>query len=231
LNRALDEIHREQGKFIPDRRYCAANLQLLGLECFPRFPEQARRERIGAAQDRDPVGQETRLSVEDISQLVDVVANISEQDQCSPSDAVRRITNILSPDSSNELRDRATLAEFAVRLRRLRMRRNELIGAPLFRDPAWDMLLELFAAHESGRKVTVSSLCYASGVPPTTALRQLQRLEKHGLVTRHGDRKDNRRWYVDPTGKAVEAVASMAAMLLEQSLAVDALAAEAGADD
>jgi hypothetical protein len=34
------------------------------------------------------------------------------------------------------------------------------------------MLLELFAAHESGRCVSISSLCYASGVPPTTALRQ-----------------------------------------------------------
>jgi DNA-binding MarR family transcriptional regulator len=231
LNSAPGEIHREQGEFIPDRRHWAANPQLLGLECSSRFLEQARRERVGAAQDRDSVGQETRLSVEDISQLVDVVASISEQDQCSPSDAVRRITNILSPNSSAEQRDRAALAEFAVRMRKLRMRRNEMIGAPLFRDPAWDMLLELFAAHESGRKVTVSSLCYASGVPPTTALRQLQRLEKHGLVTRHGDRKDNRRWYVDPTGKAVEAVASMAAMLLEQSLAVDALAAEAGAEN
>lgn len=167
------------------------------------------------------MGQETKLSVGDISQLLDVVTRIAEQGQCSPSEAIGRIASILSPDSSAEERDRASLVEFVARLRRLRLRRNELIGAPLFRDPAWDMLLELFAAHESGRRVSVSSLCYASGVPLTTALRQMQRLEKHGLLTRHGDSQDNRRCYVEPTAKAVAGIASMAAMLVEQTQAVD----------
>jgi DNA-binding MarR family transcriptional regulator len=169
------------------------------------------------------VGQETKLTVGDISQLLDVVSKMAEEGQCSPTEAIRRIEAIVSPDSSPEKRDRATLAQFVARLRKLRLRRNEVIGAPLFRDPAWDMLLELFAAHESGRKVTVSSLCYASGVPPTTALRQLQRLERHGLLTRSGDSEDNRRWYIEPTAKAVASMATMAAMFFEQSQAPEAV--------
>ena len=172
------------------------------------------------------MGQETKLSVRDISQLLDVVEKIAEHGQCTPSEAVQRIADILSPESSGRQRKRAALAEFVGRLRQLRMRRNELIGAPLFRDPAWDMLLELFAAHEGGRKVSVSSLCYASGVPPTTALRQIQRLEKHKLLVRKGDSEDNRRCYVEPTPKAVAGVASMAAMLMEHSELADSLGAD-----
>jgi len=161
------------------------------------------------------MGNETNLSVGDISHLLDLVAKIAEQGECTPSEAIRRISDVLSPDTPCETRERAVLADFVSRVRRLRMRRNELLGAPLFRDPAWDMLLELFAAHESGREVSVSSLCYASGVPPTTALRQLQRLEKHGLLTRHGDSQDNRRCFIKPTAKAVAGVATAAAMMLD----------------
>lgn len=154
---------------------------------------------------------------------MDVVSKISEQGNCTPSEAVRRITAILSPESCGRQRKRAALAQFVARMRQLRMRRNELIGAPLFRDPAWDMLLELFAAHEGGRNVSVSSLCYASGVPPTTALRQIHRLEKHKLLVRKGDSQDNRRCYVQPTPKAIAGVASMAAMLMEHTEFVDSL--------
>lgn len=171
-------------------------------------------------------GLESKLTPGEISPLLDVIARIAEEGQCTPSEAVRRITDILSPDSSDERRDRASLAEFVARLRQLRMRRNELIGAPLFRDPAWDMLLELFAAHESRRKLSVSSLCYASGVPPTTALRQLQRLEKHKLVRRTGDSRDNRRWLVEPTPKAIAGIANAAALMLAQSQLVDSLNSE-----
>jgi hypothetical protein len=174
------------------------------------------------------VGQESKLSVSDISQLLDVVTQVAEEGQCTPSEAVKRIAGILSPDTACEERDRAKLAEFVAGVRRLRMRRNELIGAPLFRDAAWDMLLELFAAHQSRRRLSVSSLCYASGVPPTTALRQLQRLEKYGLLTRVGDSEDSRRCFVEPTAKAIAGVAMVAGMLLDQSQAVETAAAEQG---
>jgi DNA-binding MarR family transcriptional regulator len=98
------------------------------------------------------------------------------------------------------------------------MRRTELFGAPLFREPAWDMLLELYSAYERGERLSVSALCYASGVPVTTALRQLRQLEKHGLVQREGDPSDNRRYWVIPTARAISGVATAAVTLVNDIL-------------
>ena len=36
-----------------------------------------------------------------------------------------------------------SIAQFAAGLRAIRLRRNELLGTPVFRDPAWDMPLDL----------------------------------------------------------------------------------------
>lgn len=59
-------------------------------------------------------------------------------------------------------------------------------------DPEWLMLLELFIASGSGRQVTVSNLCAASGVPSTTALRHIGLLERNGLLIRTPAAKDRR---------------------------------------
>ena len=169
------------------------------------------------------MAQDFRLSAADIAELLHVVTRIAGVAQCTPSDAIRRIASAFLADSSGEDRRRAELAEFATRWRLLRQRRNELVGAPLFRDPAWDMLLELFAAHEGGRTVTVTSLCFASGVPQTTALRHLRLLEDHKLVTRRSDSTDNRLFYVEPTARSVSAISKIAAMFVCQSRAIDSM--------
>jgi DNA-binding MarR family transcriptional regulator len=164
------------------------------------------------------MGLHTKISVGDIGRLLTLVSDLAEQSGCSTSEAVEQIERLLTPQATGELgRQRTRLADFVARMRRLRVRRNELIGAPLFRDPAWDMLLELFVAQENGRKVTVSSLCYASGVPPTTALRQIARMEEHGLVDRYGDHSDLRRSYVRLTDCATARMSKVAEMLLAQT--------------
>jgi DNA-binding MarR family transcriptional regulator len=66
----------------------------------------------------------------------------------------------------------------------------------MFGEPAWDMLLELFAAERLGKKFSVSGLCYCSGVPATTALRWIDRLEKVGWINREADEADRRRYWV-----------------------------------
>ena len=101
------------------------------------------------------------------------------------------------------------------------MRRNEIIGAPLFRDPAWDMLLELFVAHQGGRPGFGQVALPRVGGPATTALRHLSLLEKHGLITRDGDAQDNRRWFIHPTDKAINGIARAASLLVENGDAVE----------
>ncbi len=81
--------------------------------------------------------------------------------------------------------------------------RSAYFAEDLFADPAWDMLLDLFAAHLEGLRVSVSSLCIAAAVPPTTALRWITAMTDAGLLMRREDPSDRRRAFVALTAQAV----------------------------
>ena len=66
----------------------------------------------------------------------------------------------------------------------------------LFADPAWDILLELYAAHLGQQRVTITNLCLAVEAPATTALRWLTVLERRDMVLRTPDPTDRRRVFV-----------------------------------
>jgi DNA-binding MarR family transcriptional regulator len=158
------------------------------------------------------------LDVGDIARLMDLVIEVSARGQCSPSEAINTISRKVLPQSPQLETSGEVLSDICGRIRRLRMRRNDVIGAPLFRDPAWDMLLELFMAHERGEVLTITSLCYAAGVPLSTGTRQFQRLEDHGLTSREDYREDTRCSIARPTTKAVTSIASLVAMMLDERI-------------
>jgi DNA-binding MarR family transcriptional regulator len=76
---------------------------------------------------------------------------------------------------------------------RFRKQRNRTFGGALFGEPAWDILLELYTVGRTGRQLSVSGACYSSGVPVSTALRWISRLEKEGWIVRIDDPSDARR--------------------------------------
>lgn len=80
-----------------------------------------------------------------------------------------------------------------------RRRRGAYLPQDLLGDPAWDMMLELLRAEVMQRRMSVSNLCAAAGVPATTALRWLKSLEERSLVIRHADPLDRRRVFVELT--------------------------------
>ncbi len=80
--------------------------------------------------------------------------------------------------------------------------RNRNLGGNLFSDPAWSILLDAYASDLDGRRISVSDVCIASGVPNTTALRWLKALEDQGLMKRENDARDRRRAFVSLTPKA-----------------------------
>lgn len=167
------------------------------------------------------MGRETKISVGELTRLLDVVNTVVEKHDCAPEQAIRFIEKLLTCDHATEIhRDRSVLAAVASSMRRARVRRNEIVGTDLFRDPAWDMLLELFAAHESGKRLTQNSLCHASGVPESTALRMIHRLEESGLIERAEPRGDRRSCFIKPTPKAIDGVRNAVALLIDHALLV-----------
>ena len=90
-----------------------------------------------------------------------------------------------------------------IRARRLR---DQYFRGELFADPAWDMLLDLFAARLEGNRVAVSSLCIAASVPATTALRWIKALTDRGLFVRSADPQDGRRVYIELSDDAARAM-------------------------
>ena len=93
------------------------------------------------------------------------------------------------------------------RIIRQRQLRARFFDGELFGDPAWDMLLDLTAARAEHTRVSVTSLCIASGVPPTTALRWIGQMTEAGLFQRVEDEADRRRAFVALTDKAADAMA------------------------
>lgn len=94
----------------------------------------------------------------------------------------------VKPTSKTEQDDHQLLASAAAELYRMRRARDRVLWSGLGGEPGWDMLLALYAEEPS--KVPVSSLCYASAVPPTTAMRWIGVLEQQGLVQRVGHERD-----------------------------------------
>lgn len=90
-----------------------------------------------------------------------------------------------------------------IRARRLRA---QFFDARLMEDPGWDMLLDLFAAELERTQVSVSSLCIAAAVAPTTALRWISRMADAGLMKRVADTDDRRRAFVALSPAASDAM-------------------------
>ncbi|MES2302963.1 MAG: MarR family transcriptional regulator [Pseudomonadota bacterium] len=79
----------------------------------------------------------------------------------------------------------------------LRRKRDSAAGRKgLFGEPGWDILLDLYIAERRRTEVQVSSVCLDAGVPSTTILRWIARLERDGLIYRMADNADARRRYV-----------------------------------
>jgi DNA-binding MarR family transcriptional regulator len=85
-------------------------------------------------------------------------------------------------------------------------RRSHYLPAVAVEDPQWLMTLELFLAAAEGRAVSVSSLCFASRLPSTTALRHIRALEERGFFKRMSHPHDRRIWHVRLSDGAREQV-------------------------
>ena len=111
----------------------------------------------------------------------------------SPTRDYAAIPRSFVPEERMLDRQRAKAVRRMLRQRRMR---EQYFPADLFADPAWDMLLDLYAARLERQPVSVSSLCIAAAVPATTALRWIKTMTDAGLFVRDADPHDGRRIFI-----------------------------------
>jgi len=143
---------------------------------------------------------------EEVARIADLLARLTRGEELVPQSVRDPTPGYRGPEFKTELRAGKVFgAEIraAIRARRLR---GQYFEGELFADPAWDMLLDLYAAALERRRVSVSSLCIAASVPPTTALRWIGTMHDAGLFERHADPIDRRRAYIGLSAKAVGAM-------------------------
>ena len=153
---------------------------------------------------RDAESARLRRLNEEVARIADVLARLTRGEE-----AEQRAGGVRDPgsdyrgpaDDSPPAETSAHEIRAVIRSRRLRA---QFFASELFADPAWDMLLDLFAAGLERRLVSVSSLCIAAAVPPTTALRWIGTMHDAGLFERQADPSDRRRAYIGLSAKGLE---------------------------
>lgn len=106
-------------------------------------------------------------------------------------------------------RQALNLSQVAILMRDKAKRRTKYIPQVFVAEPAWQMLLELFIQFAGGADVSTKSLCIVSGVPDTTALRLIEKMENADLIERSQSLVDKRVTLVRLTRQGVVAVGSL----------------------
>lgn len=146
----------------------------------------------------------------ELASFAQELARIAEQEKCkscsladasisyhpAPLSALTPIGSNAVPKSADK--DNPSIISKAIReiIRRGRMR-DRYFAAELFADPAWDILLDLYAAMLEQKSVSVSSLCIAAAVPPTPALRWITSMTENGMLMRRMDPVDAQRVFIE----------------------------------
>jgi DNA-binding MarR family transcriptional regulator len=94
--------------------------------------------------------------------------------------------------TGNEPNDAALVEHANAVLEQRRLRRKFLPGE-LFHEPAWDMLLALFASRDDRMPMNIKALVSMSDAPVTTSQRWIEHLHKLKLIDRVTDPTDRRR--------------------------------------
>lgn len=96
------------------------------------------------------------------------------------------------------------LVQLAEKLYKARRVRERFFPVDLFVEPTWDLLLDLYIAHHRERIVITSGACIAAGVPLTTGLRWIEKLEEAGVIRRAPSPSDHRLVLISLTEESLE---------------------------
>lgn len=105
----------------------------------------------------------------------------------------------LPPFDDDEIEDPNLLSNAAAELFRMRRARDRHVPTCVVGEPGWDILLALYVEGPDG--IPISSACFASGSPSSTALRWIAALAKLDIVRREPHHRDGRVTLVRLTGE------------------------------
>ena len=108
--------------------------------------------------------------------------------------------------SPNRQPGERSAGDFASRLLDQRTARFRYFSHDLFHEPAWDMLLALFVAHEERRSLNIKALVSFTHAPVTTSQRWIEHLHKLNLINRVVDPLDRRRVDISLTDSGEQAI-------------------------
>lgn len=100
-----------------------------------------------------------------------------EKEQADNSDAVEQFRSLLPDKLTLKITEDHIHSVLSVR-----RAREAIFGQHLFSDPAWDMILELYAAKLGRRTMPISELARAINAPESVVLRWLVALRQAGIV-------------------------------------------------
>lgn len=126
----------------------------------------------------------------------------------------------LADEASVSVIDPTNSSTLVRKIMAARAERRKFFDGDLFADPAWDMLLELFALERDQRRTCVSSLCIASAVPATTALRWIDKLLSENLIERTADPLDGRRVWISLSKLGSDTMSSYLRNISKQKIAM-----------
>lgn len=158
----------------------------------------------------DPGGQETAKTV-----------TLSEKDIRDAARLFRLLADpALVPNGLTEFMaaapatgDREVLASRARIVLNARRRREQFFNPIIFGEPAWDILLMLYASEQSSGRLTMSRLAEWVETPLTTVVRWVKFLEEEGLVRRQPHPTDRRTVFIELLEKGRGALDSYLGML------------------
>lgn len=99
----------------------------------------------------------------------------------------------------------ASAQDAALEMLQVRQRAKRYFEAPVRSDPAWKLMLALYASEGMARGSNIGSVAKLADVPRTSALRWLTKLERHGFVSVSRSKVDRRAIVVQLTRKGWEA--------------------------
>ncbi|MBO9580826.1 MAG: MarR family transcriptional regulator [Sphingobium sp.] len=193
-----------------------AAIETEGRRCDPQLRDSGRESETGRIEQLSEEVRRLATMVERLAQLREADRHAMPAAEAPFSYRMRipsadPVAEQLSP-RSDACTTSVSLAPGEIKaLLRARRLREQFLPADLFADPAWDMILDLMAARLAGQRVSVSSLCIAAAVPPTTALRWIRQLTDRGVFSRIDDPADGRRVFIELTDSAAEAVMAWSA--------------------